>query len=140
MPPTRDELSELAETFNRMLDRIQKGFRQQQRFVSDASHELRTPVTVKCYGSSMAFKARMEKVPGVHGVKTYVGTHSVVLSYDPKVTDEERIMEQIYVPAHFRIWSPDPKKLDSLKCVTIRTEKMSGSCPSSLFFPEFLRY
>ena len=80
--------------------------------------------SVKCYGSSMAFKARMEKVPGVHGVKTYVGTHSVVLSYDPKVTDEERIMEQIYVPAHFRIWSPDPKKLDSLKCVTIRTEKM----------------
>ena len=80
--------------------------------------------SVKCYGSSMAFKARMEKVPGVHGVKTYVGTHSVVLSYDPKVTDEERIMEQIYVPAHFGIWSPDPKKLDSLKCVTIRTEKM----------------
>ena len=80
--------------------------------------------SVKCYGSSMAFKARMEKVPGVHGVKTYVGTHSVVLSYDPKVTDEDKIMTQIFVPAHFRIWSPDPKKLDSLKCVTIRTEKM----------------
>lgn len=44
--PARDELSELSETFNRMLDRIQKGFRQQQQFVSDASHELRTPVTV----------------------------------------------------------------------------------------------
>ena len=44
--PARDELSELAETFNTMLDRIQKGFRQQQQFVSDASHELRTPVTV----------------------------------------------------------------------------------------------
>ena len=80
--------------------------------------------SVKCYGSSMAFKARMEKVPGVHGVKTYVGTHSVVLSYDPKVTDEDKIMTQIFVPAHFRIWTPDPKKLDSLKCVTIRTEKM----------------
>ena len=80
--------------------------------------------SVKCYGSSMAFKARMEKVPGVHGVKTYVGSHSVVLSYDPKVTSEEKIMTQIFVPAHFRIWSPDPAKLDSLKCVTIRTEKM----------------
>ena len=44
--PARDELSELAETFNRMLERIQKGFKQQQQFVSDASHELRTPVTV----------------------------------------------------------------------------------------------
>ncbi len=43
---TKDELSELAVTFNRMLERIQRGFDQQQRFVSDASHELRTPVTV----------------------------------------------------------------------------------------------
>ena len=46
VPPTRDELHELAVTFNHMLDRLQQGFLQQQRFVSDASHELRTPVTV----------------------------------------------------------------------------------------------
>ena len=46
VPPTRDELHELAVTFNHMLDRLQAGFSQQQRFVSDASHELRTPVTV----------------------------------------------------------------------------------------------
>lgn len=44
--PVRDELTELAKTFNHMLSRLQTGFRQQQRFVSDASHELRTPVTV----------------------------------------------------------------------------------------------
>ena len=46
VPRARDELSELARTFNRMLDRLQEGFTQQQRFVSDASHELRTPLTV----------------------------------------------------------------------------------------------
>lgn len=46
VPPVKDELTELAQTFNHMLDRIQEGFEQQRRFVSDASHELRTPVTV----------------------------------------------------------------------------------------------
>ncbi|BEU88605.1 hypothetical protein TAMA11512_20690 [Selenomonas sp. TAMA-11512] len=46
MPVARDELAELVETLNHMLDRIQQGFEQQRVFVSSASHELRTPVTV----------------------------------------------------------------------------------------------
>lgn len=46
VPPSKDEVNELAVTFNHMLDRLQAGFELQQRFVSDASHELRTPVTV----------------------------------------------------------------------------------------------
>ena len=44
--PVNDELNDLAKTFNNMLDRLQVGITQQQRFVSDASHELRTPATV----------------------------------------------------------------------------------------------
>ena len=44
--PVDDELNDLAKTFNNMLDRLQVGITQQQRFVSDASHELRTPATV----------------------------------------------------------------------------------------------
>ncbi len=46
VPASHDELSELADTFNHMLDRLETGLKKQQRFVSDASHELRTPVTV----------------------------------------------------------------------------------------------
>lgn len=41
-----DELNELAKTLNDMLDRLQGGINRQQQFVSDASHELRTPAAV----------------------------------------------------------------------------------------------
>lgn len=43
---SHDELKELAETFNLMLDRIQNAYEIQNQFVSDASHELRTPIAV----------------------------------------------------------------------------------------------
>ncbi len=46
VPPARDELRRLSETLNLMLDRIENSFRQVRRFTADASHELRTPVTL----------------------------------------------------------------------------------------------
>jgi len=42
----RDELRELADTFDGMLERLSHTFRGQRRFVANASHELRTPLTV----------------------------------------------------------------------------------------------
>ena len=46
LPPANDELTELAKTFNEMLDRLQGGINRQQNFVSTASHELRTPTAI----------------------------------------------------------------------------------------------
>ncbi len=41
----RDELDELAQTFNEMLERLQRSFEQARNFSFDAAHELRTPLT-----------------------------------------------------------------------------------------------
>lgn len=41
-----DEIAELGRTFNSMLDRLGGSFASQRRFIDDASHELRTPITV----------------------------------------------------------------------------------------------
>ncbi len=43
---SRDELGQLAATFDRMLDRLQAAFARQRQFTADASHELRTPLTI----------------------------------------------------------------------------------------------
>jgi len=45
IPSHRDELGRLATTFNEMLGSIETTYRAQQRFVADASHELRAPLT-----------------------------------------------------------------------------------------------
>lgn len=42
----RDELADLAQTFNALLSRLEEAFVSQKSFVSHASHELRTPLTV----------------------------------------------------------------------------------------------
>jgi signal transduction histidine kinase len=44
VPKTGDEVSRLAVTMNAMLDRLEDASARQQRFVADASHELRSPV------------------------------------------------------------------------------------------------
>ncbi len=52
----KDEMTELANTFNTMLDRLQTAFETQNNFVSNASHELRTPLTTIMGEADIALK------------------------------------------------------------------------------------
>lgn len=45
-PKVKDEISRLIETFNEMISRLDHSFRQIKQFSSDASHELKTPLTI----------------------------------------------------------------------------------------------
>lgn len=46
VPDSKDELQQLSETLNEMLDRIEQSFTRTKQFTSDASHELRAPMTL----------------------------------------------------------------------------------------------
>jgi heavy metal sensor kinase len=46
VPPARDELRRLTETLNAMLDRIERSVKRITQFTADASHDLRTPISV----------------------------------------------------------------------------------------------
>lgn len=54
VPPTSDEIEALARTMNAMLDRLEQADREHRRFVSDASHELRSPLATLSAGLEIA--------------------------------------------------------------------------------------
>src|SRR5918998_3295941 len=52
----RDELGQLATSFNELLSRLDAAFDEQRRFMADASHELRTPLTVMSTAAGVTLK------------------------------------------------------------------------------------
>jgi heavy metal sensor kinase len=58
----RDELGQLAISFNELLDRLEDSFERQRRFIADASHELRTPAAI-LRGEAEVTLSRPERTP-----------------------------------------------------------------------------
>jgi signal transduction histidine kinase len=66
-----DEMSQLAQTFNNMLNRLETAFETQNNFISNASHELRTPLTIISGEVELAIKkeADIEKHKALTKIK-----------------------------------------------------------------------
>lgn len=62
---------------------------------------------VKCFGSSTAFANQMQKIEGIYGVSTYVGTHTVKILYDKSLYDEVKLQELLFVPEKKMIRNPE---------------------------------
>lgn len=79
VPKTDDELQRLATTFNSMLDRLQAGVSEIASFTSEASHELRTPVSLIRTTAELALR-RARSIPEYEAALTDVLAHSTRLS------------------------------------------------------------
>ena len=76
----KDELTELANTFDAMLARLQAAFERQRQFVADASHELRTPLTIVNLETTRTLESRRSTTEYQHALKTIHGENDFMTS------------------------------------------------------------
>ena len=111
VPPTRtkDELGELTDALNGMLASVESAFIREKQFSSDASHELRTPVTV---------------------VRAYTET----LLKEPALTEEQRESFQIILTECSRM----EKIISQLLIITRGHEKRYPICIETIHMKELI--
>jgi heavy metal sensor kinase len=82
-----DELGRLASTFNEMIAKLEKSFRQVKRFTADASHELKTPLTILRGEVEVGLKKK-------RGLKEYQG---ILASNLEEIGRMSRIVEDLLI-------------------------------------------
>lgn len=78
-----DEIYHLAETFDRMFDRLEDSFSRERQFTSDASHELRTPLAVilsQCDYSLSGRQTETEYMQALETIQTQAGKMSALIA------------------------------------------------------------
>lgn len=97
-PGSGDEIARLAETMNSMLDRVQHASERQQRFVADASHELRSPLA--------RMRAELEVDLANQGAADLAATHTSVLA---ETAELSRLLDDLLLLARSGPDAPAPK-------------------------------
>ena len=102
IPQTKDEIQKLAETFNDMLERLDKAFRSQKHLFEDLSHELKTPLTI--------LKGEFEVV--LKKVRSHGEYESILRSSLEEVDKLIRLVENLLILASFQSKNILPERRD----------------------------
>lgn len=121
---TMDELSDLAMSFNTVLDRQYRAFEQQRRFTGDAAHELRTPLTVLLGQVDVALRrtrSPIEYATTLHVLRDQtVQLQAIVESLlflaraeeDAVLPDAEILLLSEWLPSYMERWREHSRKED----------------------------
>ncbi|MFB9278364.1 sensor histidine kinase [Cohnella cellulosilytica] len=100
----KDELSEMGRTFNRMIELLESNFEKQERFASNASHELKTPLTV------IESYANLLKRKGLERPDLFAESVEAIHSEAVRMRE---MTEQLLLLARSRSgWNANPEALD----------------------------
>lgn len=111
-PETDDEIDRLALTMNEMLGRLESSVDRQQRFVADASHELRSPLT----------RLRTEIELGLASVESQSDIRRIRSLLDEVLDMQEMVEDLLYLARADAGATPTPKPLD-LDDIVLREAK-----------------
>lgn len=113
---SEDELYKMGNTFNKMMDLLQQNFEKQQQFVSDASHELKTPLTV------IESYAKLLKRWGTK--KQDVMEESVEAIHSEAVRMKDMTKQMLLLANNSAEWNLDMKKVDLTAICRTTTDQL----------------
>jgi signal transduction histidine kinase len=120
-PTSNDEIQRLANTMNAMLDRVERSTDAQRRFVADASHELRSPLT--------RIRSEVEVDLAHPDTAEFASTHRSVAA---EVTTMQQLIDDLLTLA--RLDSPQPfrppRELVDLEAIVRREVQRQSPTPS----------
>jgi two-component system, OmpR family, sensor kinase len=131
VPNPRDELHELAASFNGLLTRLQESFERQNRFTGEASHQLRTPLSVMLGQIEVALRrerdpeeyrqilgtahAQAERLRGIVEALLFLARADA----EAGLPNAEPLELSNWLTQHLEVWEAHPRRADL--CIENRT-------------------
>lgn len=103
----KDEIADLANTFNEMISRLEMSFETQHNFVSNASHELNTPLTSIIGEADYALSKQMT-------VEQYAGSMASILSQAERLRDITKGLLELARSGFMENFSMEMVRLDEV--------------------------